>query len=136
MHGEKPLLVYPLGDLDDDPASLLTFIGNLPVPAQASGHGHRRARAVIAFFELDTREDLLEERAKWIQALWIALRLRATGDAADRSTADQAISLYTSPAAPHSRCASAFRKLADSDPGEARAIAERMSAYLASKGLS
>jgi hypothetical protein len=132
--GEDPLLVYPLGDLDEDPAALLTFIGNLPVPTKTSGHAYERARTVIAFFELDTREDLLEERAKWIQALWIALRLRATGDAADRKTADEAIALYTSPAAPHSRCALAFRELAEHDPAEARAVADKMTEYLASKG--
>jgi hypothetical protein len=130
---EKPLLVYPLGELDADPAALLTFIGNLPVPVHKTGFAHRRARVVIAFFELDTREDLLEERAEWIVALWIALQLRAAGNPRQRAAAERAIRQYTSPYAAHSRCTSAFHDLALRDPAEADRIVDRLQEYLDSK---
>jgi hypothetical protein len=133
MGGEKPFLVYPIGDLDDDPASILTFIGNLPVPAQKSGHAHRRARVIIGFFELDTREDLLEDRAKWISALWLAARLRETGTADDRAFADARIREYLAPFAPHSRCLNAFHELVTTNPAEAAQVAGAMGAYLESK---
>lgn len=130
LAAEKPFLAYPLGTLDDDPASLLTFMGNLPLPAKRSGHAHRRAQVVIAFFELDTREDLLEERAQWIVALWIALRLRETGGPADRPIADEAIMQYTSPFAAHSRCVQAFYELAGSDRAEAERVVGSLRDYL------
>ncbi|HKP75364.1 MAG TPA: hypothetical protein VJT67_07450 [Longimicrobiaceae bacterium] len=133
MAEEKPFLVYPLGELDSDPATILTFIGNLPVPVKRKGHAHRRARVVIAFFELDTREDLLEERAKWIVALWIALRLRATGTPDDQAQANEAILQYTSPYAPHSRCITAFHELTQRDPAAAARVVQHMREYLRSK---
>jgi hypothetical protein len=133
MTDEKPFLVYPLGDLDDDPASILTFIGNLPVPMQPAGHAHHRARVIIGFFELDTREDLLEDRAKWISALWMAVRLRETGTADDRSFAEARVREYLAPFAPHSRCLNAFHQLVQADPAEAKAVAEAMGEYLESK---
>jgi hypothetical protein len=133
MRNEKAFLVYPIGDLDDDPASILTFIGNLPMPVKKSGHAHRRARVVIGFFELDTREDLLEDRAKWISALWMAVRLAETGTAADQRFAGARIREYLAPFAPHSLCVNAFHQLVETDRAEAERVIAAMSEYLESK---
>ena len=133
MVGEKPFLVYPIGALDDDPAEILTFVGNLPVPAKKRGHAHRRARVIIGFFELDTREDLLEERAKWIGALWVAVRLAETGNETDRAFAEARIREYLAPFAPHSRCLNAFHELLVRDRPGAERVARAMGDYLAEK---
>jgi hypothetical protein len=133
LGGEKPFLVYPLGDLDEDPAELITFKGNLPRPVHRSGHRHRRARVLIAFFELDTREDLLEDRAKWIGALWTALRLAQTGSAQDRMLAEGSMHEILSPYAPHSNCLQAFYRLAMESPTDAADVAVTMYEYLKNK---
>jgi hypothetical protein len=64
---EKPYLIYPLSDIDEDPEDVITFEGFLPVPAATSGHRSRRGRVTIDFFALDTREELLRERALLIK---------------------------------------------------------------------
>lgn len=133
MQTEQAFLVYPIGDLDEDPENILTFTGNLPLPKHTAGPLHRRARVVIDFFELDTREDLLEDRATWILVLWTALRLHATGTAADRAIAQARIREYVSPIAPHANCVRTFFRLARQDLAAAEEIALRMSDYLASK---
>jgi hypothetical protein len=43
--------------------------------AAPNTHAFRRAQVIIDFFELDTREHLLRERAERIQALWMALAM-------------------------------------------------------------
>lgn len=122
LKAEKPLLVYPIGDLDDDPEELITFEGFLPVPKFKRGDRYRRARITIDLFELDTREDLLKARAMLIGWLWTALRLRQTPGAApeDKTDAQRLIDLATSPAAPHTNCARAFSKLYEQDNTKAR----------------
>ncbi|HEX2093377.1 MAG TPA: hypothetical protein VHG28_13310 [Longimicrobiaceae bacterium] len=130
---EKAYLVYPLGELDEDPTELLTFVGSLPIPRYTSGHQFRRASVMIDFFELDTREDLLLDRATWITAHWMALYLRENGNAASQRVAEQRVREHLSPLAPHSNCLQAFHQLALTDPTEAESIALKLSDYLASK---
>ncbi|HEX8832036.1 MAG TPA: hypothetical protein VF705_12760 [Longimicrobium sp.] len=88
---------------------------------------------IPGFFELDTSEDLLEDRAKWIAAFWVALRLREAGNAADRVFAEARIREFLSPSAPHSRCLNAFHDLATADLAEAERVAGAMGTYLESK---
>lgn len=80
---EKPYLVYPLGDFDSDPESLIAFEGILAVPAAPSTrrYEHDRGRVIIAFFRLnEERTDLLLLRAKQLDnvfskiELWTAVR--------------------------------------------------------------
>jgi hypothetical protein len=75
---EKPYLVYPLGDFDDDPESIVGFEGFVAVPAarKSNRHAHNRGRVVIAFFRLnDVREDLLLLRAKQLDSLLTKIEL-------------------------------------------------------------
>jgi hypothetical protein len=67
---ERPYLVYPLGDFDDDPEDLISFQGFLAVPSKASHSTYQRdrARVTIAFFRLnEERDDLILLRAKQLE---------------------------------------------------------------------
>lgn len=132
LKNEKPLLVYPIGDLDDDPEGLITFEGFLPVPKFKRGERYRRARVTIDLFELDTREDLLKARATIIGWLWMALRLLQTpgADAEDRADALKLVGLAKSPAAAHTNCARAFSKLYEQDIAKARQYKDRAAALV------
>jgi hypothetical protein len=129
---EKPFLIYPLGTVDEDPSSLITFVGITPVPKAASGQKRRRALVTIDFFELDTREELLYERAELITALWANLRLKAIGSAADKAQAKARLAAAVKAGAPHSSCAKAFIELAGSDPALAEAQFDAAIDYVAS----
>ncbi len=50
---EQSLLIYPLGDLDEDPAELIRFDGYVPVPASCdnTSYAYQRARVTIDLFE-------------------------------------------------------------------------------------
>lgn len=130
MKSEKPFLVYPLGDLDEDPETVITFVGILPVPRARSGHRFRRAQVTIDFFELDTREELLRERAEQLRSFHMALRLLETGTAADRVEATAAIENHKARHSPHAGCVRAFHALYERDRAEAEEIFALIGAYL------
>jgi len=130
MKAEKPFLVYPLGDLDDDPERLITFRGNIPVPRTRSGVRQRRAAVMIDFFRLDIREELLWERSDRIVSLFMALRMAESASAGDRALGERNVALHLSPFSPHTNCSRAFGALYAQSPGEAREIAELSQAYL------
>jgi hypothetical protein len=132
LKAERPLLIYPIGDLDDNPEELITFEGFLPVPKFKRGDRYRRARVTIDLFELDTREDLLKARAGIIFGLWALFRLLQISGATaeDRADAQRLIDLATSAAAPHTNCARAFSKLYEQDIAKARLYKERAEALV------
>ncbi|MBP6824299.1 MAG: hypothetical protein KA368_22315 [Acidobacteria bacterium] len=132
LKNEKPLLVYPIGDLDDDPEELITFEGILPVPKFNRGERYSRARVTIDLFELDTREDLLEARAQILLGMWGMLRLLKTPGAAaeDKADAQKFIDWAKSPAAAHTNCARAFSKLYEQDIAKARQYKDRAAAIV------
>ncbi len=61
LQSEKPYLIYPLGDWDDDPEELIGFLGIVPVPKKKRGFGRKRAEVTIKFFELSPEDDGREE---------------------------------------------------------------------------
>lgn len=130
MKAEKPFLIYPLGSLDDDPEELITFVGPLPVPRARSGHRFRRAQVTIDFFELDTREELLRERAEQIRSFYMALHLLETGGPSGRAVAQGAIRDHLSPRSPHSGCVRAFHALYQRDSSKAEEIVQLVLEYL------
>lgn len=127
LKNEKPLLIYPIGDLDDDPETLINFEGILPVPKYKRGDRYRRARVTIDLFELDTREDLPKQRAEIILKLWLAHSvLRSLGINGEvRADAQKIINLATSPSSPRTNCARAFSRLCEQDLTKAREYKER-----------
>lgn len=120
---EKPLLVYPIGDFDEDPADLIGFIGFLPAPRAIRGWQRDRAKTTIAFFQLasDKRKNLIRERAQVITGMcWpLCVIADASGAIAD---ARETIEGYTAPDAPHSNCAVSYRRLFESNRDEAKAV--------------
>lgn len=122
LAAEQPLLLYPIGDFDDDPEDLIHFHGMSPQPVAASGHARYRALVTIEFFQLDSpkRKNLTRERLMIIFGLHAALEaLAASGSATRKAQAKKIIDVYTAPEAPHANCARSFRALHAKDPAEA-----------------
>ncbi len=131
--GEQPLLVYPIGDVDEDPEEILTFEGVVPVPAAKSGHARERARVSIDFFNLIGRRDLEKARATAIELLWTHLEAQRTGDAGQKQRAAQMVEELTSVDAPHAGCARAFVRTYRKDRAKAQAYLEEARKLLLSK---
>ncbi len=134
LKNEKPYLIYPIGAVDTDPERLIRFEGIVPVPIATRGHAHARARVTIDFFELDTREVLLEERAETILALHVALASMDDEDDATAAAAHLLVDRLPADDAAHANCARCHRELADEDPERANSFARAAIAYL--RGLS
>lgn len=128
---EDPLLIYPLGDLDADPADLIRFEGVLAVPAKTKGKNFQRALITIEFFQLN-HEDLTTRRAQIIAVLWRALR---TVDAAllpDDLREDSQEAIDAAMAAPgqFSKCARDFVALYETDKDTADKYGEASQALI------
>lgn len=138
---EKPLLIYPLGTIDDDPERLIRFHGVSPQPVAARrSHKRSRALATIAFFRLDDvvgRENLILERAHVIASLCGDLEVLADGGSAARVERARALAASrTSPYSPHTNCARSFQALFQSDRAAAEALANAAARFLASKSTA
>jgi len=115
--GEQPFLPYPLGTLDADPETLITFEGIVAKPVAADGPEHRRALVTIDFFGLNTREELWADRFRTISDLWSKLELIQTSPNADRiEVAKRGVEDALSDAAPQASCARCFVRLFNADP--------------------
>jgi hypothetical protein len=125
LRTEKPFLLYPIGEIDDDPETIITFQGYLPVPVEAAdGFSRRRALVTISFFELNVRETLLVQRAEVIYLLWSALG-KLSSDPKDKTLLEPIIEYATSGAHPHASCARAFMKAYKEDLSTARRYVEQ-----------
>jgi hypothetical protein len=133
LRHERPFLLYPVGDLDEDPEEILTFLGINPVPKLKRGPRWRRARVTIDFFELDQREELLRERAEKLVNLFVALEMLRDGNEANRDLAARVIEKVTSTASAHASCARAFRSLYQENRNRAAEIAREAQTYLDSQ---
>ena len=120
LAAEEPFLIYPIGDEDDDPADLITFVGILPIPRQHAGHDFQRARVTIDFFRLAVRDELLRGRAEQIRALRYAHEksLNASTVAA-RAEASEDLTIILSEYMPHTNCVQAYYQLLQNDPSKA-----------------
>jgi hypothetical protein len=133
LNAEKPLLIYPIGDFDADPETLIRFHGVSPQPAAADGHERHRALTTIAFFELDDaiqRKNLLRERAVVITTLYPQLEVLAGPAHPGKVVARQLVDGFCSPKAAHSNCARSYTALHGRDRAEALAIFERAAAFI------
>lgn len=122
---ERPFLIYPLGDFDEDPEALISFQSYHAVPnSGAKGHDHDRARVTIAFFRLNgDREDLFESRAKVLHDLFTSLQLldKTKGKARRQEIWDDVLRLKAD-SSPHAGCVRSLLKLYgqfDDDPAPA-----------------
>lgn len=124
LTAEKPLLIYPIGDFDDEPETLIRFHGVSPQAAATKGHQRHRALTTIEFFKLDDeskRKNLILERARIIIAILPQME-KATGTGPASATARALINRFTEESAPHANCARSFVHLFQSNPTEARAV--------------
>ncbi|RWB25442.1 hypothetical protein [Mesorhizobium sp.] len=118
---EQPYLVFPLGEADEDPESLITFAGLVALPAHdADGHAHCRGRVTIDFFALNQREELWEDRFRTIYALFDAVEITKTNANPNRvEIARRRIEDMTSIAGAQAACARSFLRLLEADPQKA-----------------
>ncbi len=116
MKGERPLLIYPIGDLDEDPEALIRFVGLHPEPvATGDRPGYFRALATIELFRLDDalkRKELYRARAELIRHLYRELEARRTSPPGpERGDADEWVQILMDAGSPHSNCLRCFRQL-------------------------
>jgi hypothetical protein len=109
---ELPLLLYPIGDLDDDPESCIYFSGYLPVAKEPNGRPYRRAITTIRFFDLDVRENLLRQRCELIVSLYRAL-IDSTdkNDPKRQKDGDGTVKRLVASQSAHSNCARSYYAL-------------------------
>lgn len=130
---ETPFLLYPLGNLDEDPEELIFFVGINPAPTRRSGPRKRRAMVTIDFFELDTREELFRERANQLVALANALFvLSGNPSPENQQFAERTIFRLQAPESPHANCVKSAMELYQSDPETARELFIAAGDYLES----
>jgi hypothetical protein len=137
LAAELPLLLYPISDVDDDPESVFTFAGIIPVSRDGDDHRRKRARVTIDFFRLDSREHLRRDRVRQIVTVYFAL-MTLGNDAAEQTHKDfmaQVLANAVAPDAPHSSCARAFRDIHAQDRAKADELARLATDYL-TKGRS
>jgi hypothetical protein len=127
---ERAYLIYPIGASDDDPERLITFRGIVPVPVATRGHARKRALVTIRFFELDSREVLLEERATIIVQLHLAMTAVGHPDPFTSRAANISVSSLVDRLSPHANCARAYHDLWLTDNALARDFAEAALDYL------
>ncbi|GDX41314.1 hypothetical protein LBMAG21_16060 [Armatimonadota bacterium] len=104
--GEKALLVYPLGNGDDDPEDLITFTGERAEPKYTKEqdlHKWRRGRVMNDFFDLN-RDGLQAQRAAWLLAVWSNRLLADKGE----PFALKSLERLRSPRIPYSNCTKCF----------------------------
>ena len=135
MNGvEQPFLLYPIGDLDEDPESLIEFAGIVPKSVKRNGPRWRRARVTIKFFKLDTREELLRERAGQLVALDNALAILESSPPPDREgLAKNDIIRLRSADSPHANCVRSACRMYEADPIAMRAVFAAARDYLDSE---
>lgn len=133
LSSEKPLLINPVGDFDDDPAMLISFHGLSPMACGNDDYRKRRGLVSIAFFKLDDRrrKELFRERAGIIVSLHSFLKLAdQAANPAEKSIYDGLVDLYTKSSAAHTNCASCFCELYKTDKAEADELFQLATEYL------
>lgn len=113
---EKPYLINPLDNKDDNPEEIITFLGIIPMPVEQNGFNHQRARVIIDLFNLEGRENLRRERARIIAILYLALESK------EEKFYKPIVETQMSDASIHSNCARSFYKLYKDDPNFAQEI--------------
>lgn len=135
MATERPLLPYPIGDIDDDPEEIIQWEGMVPKHTGSTPERRVRGKGTIAFFDLAGRTDLLRGRAVALSLIWrkLEVELDATRPASERDTAREWVDTYVaSPKRPHVACLRSFVRLARSNDARARELMAAIDAFLLS----
>jgi hypothetical protein len=134
LKSEKPLLIYAVGDIDEDPEELIEFMGISPRPV-VNAKSYRRFRALVSieFFALDDvdlRKNLVRERAMVISALHPQLENLTNANKTKRERAERLVAGFTSPNSAHTNCAKSFKRLFESDPEKAERVFDEASRHI------
>ena len=127
LKDEKAYLIYPVGNVDEDPEDLIEFHGVAPRPVAEDGHRRNRALVTIEFFKLDDpgeRENLLLDRALMITGLYPLLRHTTSGGKGDADRNPKSVIAGHGRGLAHLNCAKSFIRLFERDPKEAEEIYE------------
>ena len=132
---EKPFLIYPLSDIDENPEDLIEFHGLSPEARVPSGFGRCRGLLTIWFFRLDDwrrRKELNKDRAEFLEKLLWAFRQRDRPSSSPNEIkqALQVIKRLTSKRFRHANCLRSFSRLYESDRAEAEAIYAKAADFL------
>jgi hypothetical protein len=132
---EQPLLIYPIGTIDTDPESLVTFVdGVVPQPAKKSGLGRLRALVTIAIFRLDDpveRKVFFQGRARAIELLYLNLRaIREDPDPVVVTAAKKNVARMLRPEEPFANCLRCFHRVFQDSPDRARDIFSDITEFL------
>lgn len=123
---ERPYLIYPIGDADDDPEQLIEFTGCVPQPAKSPGHDRFRAQATISIFKLDDpleRRVFYQGRAKAIQSIFLNLvAIDDSGEAALVAAAKKNVRRMLQDAEPYANCLRCFSRLYAQSRAEATEV--------------
>lgn len=133
LSSEKPLLVNPVGDFDDDPASLISFHGLSPMVSGNSVYQRNRGLVMITFFRLDDhrRKYLFRERAIIIVSLYsFLINADQAATPAEKAVFEGLVDTYTKPSAPHTNCANCFFNLYQNDNIEAEELFHLAAEYI------
>jgi hypothetical protein len=133
LRSEKPLLVNPVGNFDDDPASLISFHGLSPMARGNSDYQKHRGLVTIAFFHLDDhrRKNLFRERANIIVSLHSFLKLADQADnPVDKAVYKSLVDVFTRPSSSHTNCALSFLSLYQNNQDEANELFHSTAEYL------
>ncbi|MGY2199514.1 hypothetical protein [Pseudomonas gingeri] len=129
---EQPFLCYPIGVLDVDPETLITFDATTAVPVHSAGPLHDRAKVIIDFFGLNTRDQLHYERAESIVMFGGAFHARHLGVARDSQL--ELIAGIGTPHLAHANCLRAYHRLWQTDVARALDIFDLCNRLVASNG--
>jgi hypothetical protein len=135
LKGEQAYLIYPIGDVDDDPETLIEFHGPSPRPVAKKGFKRHRALVTIEFFNLDNpdeRKNLYRDRALVIMALFPLLQKTKKGDVTAKASAKETVEGFLQPQLRQLNCARSFQRLFENDDAEAEAIFEAAVKYMTS----
>ncbi len=140
---EQPLLIYPLGTTDEDPEDVIRFRGLAAEPPERdpllmeADRSHvlrnRRAVVIIAFYQLNSRVELLWGRAERLRELEKALGDLNKGTSAEKLAAKADIQRLMCGFSEHTACIRAMVRLYRHDHATARLYFDAIRKYLDSK---
>lgn len=125
---EEPLLIYPIGNIDQDCEELIAFDGAIPITKSNNGKDFHRAITTIEFFSLsnaNTRGILFKERCDLILMLGAIL---IYGQPNRQSTA--IVQNFMSDSSKHANCARSFVRLFNTDLEKAKIILDEAMGFL------
>jgi 5-methylcytosine-specific restriction endonuclease McrA len=133
---EKPLLIFPLGDTDENPEDMIKFEGITPMPKLLEADRRERALVTIQFFGLadPNRSELFRERFEVIEKIWICWKaISSSRDQAIRAEMEAIMQSVCSPQSAHSSCAGYFVALCYNNNKKAREVFEEAKAFFEPK---